>query len=337
MRAALWVAAMAIAAPALADSTFYTSMLRRGIADYEQGQYVKATRELQLGAFGLLDDIPAYETAQMYLVMASTKLQKSEDARAAATRFVNAERVVASYRGIVVDASLRREFEQALPHLLTNSQLASVASLAPIVIRGAKSWSEVGDFYSDIRTRRRLSLDETATLFVALVESGRLADAAGMRPILPAAVSSSPAIAQQIARVAAPTTPSPMASASNGMTASEITLQLRDANKAIAEARFGEARQIFVRLSQNLTNRRDLDLEIARGLHRTSAFRESTAVYQRFYPLRRGEEQHMFTEAVNRYELGDVNTARTLLRTALPALASLPELALYRGRIERGS
>ena len=44
----------------------------------------------------------------------------------------------------------------------------------------------------------------------------------------------------------------------------------------------------------------------------------------------------MFIEAVNRYELGDVATARTLLKSALPALAPAAEVALYRPRIERG-
>ena len=77
-------------------------------------------------------------------------------------------------------------------------------------------------------------------------------------------------------------------------------------------------------------------LEIARGLHRTSALRESSAVYQRLYPLQRGEEQHMFCEAVNRYELGDLPTARVFIGRALSGLSRTPELSLYLPRIESG-
>jgi hypothetical protein len=162
---------------------------------------------------------------------------------------------------------------------------------------------------------------------------------AGMRTLLPASVISSPAIATQIARVPAPPpiTPPSMASASNAPSPADISTQLREANKAINEARFTPARQIYLRLAQQLTTRRDLNLEIARGLHRVSALRESTAVYQRLYPLASGEETHMVAEAVNRYELGDLPAARTLLDRALPASPAAPELAFYRSRIEHGS
>jgi hypothetical protein len=45
---------------------------------------------------------------------------------------------------------------------------------------------------------------------------------------------------------------------------------------------------------------------------------------------------HMFYEAVNRYELGELNVARTLLKRALPALPASREVLLYRPKIESG-
>jgi hypothetical protein len=113
-----------------------------------------------------------------------------------------------------------------------------------------------------------------------------------------------------------------------------VNAQLRDAEKAITEARFGAARQIYLKLSRQPSLPRAATLEIARGLHRTSALKESTALYQKLYPLQRGEEQHMFAEAVNRYELGDGTNARLLLGRALSGLSRTPELSLYLSRIE---
>jgi len=80
---------------------------------------------------------------------------------------------------------------------------------------------------------------------------------------------------------------------------------------------------------------REIALGVARGLSQTAAFRESSAVYQKLYPLRAGEEQHMFYEAVNRYEMGDYAIARKLLERALPSLPKTRDVELYRNRIER--
>jgi hypothetical protein len=325
------------ATSAIAQTSFYTDLLHRGTADYEHGQYANAVRELRLASFGLLEDIPSYETAQIYIALASAKTNQLNEARAAAVKLINAERVAPSYRTLPIDSSLRHDFEELLPKISTNEDLAAVPSMALVVVRGAKNWKDIADLYADIRTRRRLAYDEMATLFVAYVELGRIADAAGMRALLPAPVLSSPSIANQLTKVPAPPaiTPPAMASPTNTAAQTDAANLMRDANKAISEARFGAARQIYLRLAQQLTAKRDVNLEIARGLHRVSALRESTAVYQKLYPLKGGEEVHMLAEAVNRFELGDITEARTLLSRAVTALPAGPELTLYRGLIER--
>jgi hypothetical protein len=213
--------------------------------------------------------------------------------------------------------------------------MAALPALSPIVLRGSKSATEIIDLYTDVRTRRRLTNDETASLFNAFVQAGRISEAAGMRALLTPAVLASPAIAASLAKVPAPAASAPMIS-SGGNGTGDVNAQLREADKAVTEARFGAARQIYLKLSRQPNQPRPTALEIARGLHRTSALKESSALYQRFYPLQKGEEPHMFAEAVNRYELGDAATARVLLGRAFPGLSRTTELSFYLPRIESG-
>ena len=315
-------------------SSFYTDMLHRGVVTYEKGQLPRAADQLRIAAFGLVDDIPQYETAQLYLILIGDKLHHPEDARQAAQKLAAAERIQTSYMSLPVDSSVRRGVEQLLPTLLTAEELATVPSLSAIAVRGTKNWNEVADLYSDVRTHRRLTNEEDGALLSAFVQSGRLNDAAGLRALLPPAVVSSPSLASTLARVPAqiPGATSSPAPPTGGDAAS----QLAEGEKALGEARFGAARQIYLRLSQQTALSRTTALAVARGLHRVSALKESTALYQRLYPLKAGEEQHMFAEAVNRYELGDLPTARVLVGRALSGLTRTPEVSFYLPRLESG-
>lgn len=322
--------------PAAADAPpFYTTMLERALAAYAKGDYPKAADQFRIAAFGLIDDVPQYELAEVHLLLLADRLKRPADAQLAARRFAAAERVEAAYATLKIDPAMRHDFEELLPTLLTPEQMATLPSLSPLALRGAKSPNEVIALYADVRTLRRLTNDENASLFNALVQTGRINDAAGMRALLSPAVLSNPSIAPSLARVPAPANGTPMVSAANG-SGGDVSAQLREADKAVSEARFGAARQIYLRLSKQPSPPRAVALDVARGLHRTSALKESSTVYQRLYPLQRGEEQHMFFEAVNRYELGDVTTARVLIGRALSGLSRTPELSLYLPRIESG-
>lgn len=328
----------AVVSTAIADAPpFYSAMLQRGIVAFDKGENAHALELLRIAGFGMIDEIPLYETAQVYIVLAAEKLHNPDEAQAAARKFAAAEHVAASYASLNLDAALRHDFERVMPTLLTQEQMAALPSLSPIALRGAKNWNEVIDLYTEVRTRRRLTNDETATLFNALVQAGRINDAAGMRSLLTPALLSSPGMAASLAKVPAQAgnTPAMTSGGTNG--SGDVNAQLKEADRAISEAHFGTARQIYLKLSaQVASSSRALALEIARGLHRTSALKESSTLYQRLYPLQKGEEQHMVAEAVNRYELGDLPTARLLLGRALTGSSRTPELSLYLPRIESG-
>ncbi len=99
------------------------------------------------------------------------------------------------------------------------------------------------------------------------------------------------------------------------------------------EGKILAARQIYTRLAQTEGLPRTTSLDVAKGLNQTSAWRESSASYQKLMPFRSGEELHQFYEAVNKYELGDVNSARDLMTRALPALPVTRETSLYKAKI----
>jgi len=113
----------------------------------------------------------------------------------------------------------------------------------------------------------------------------------------------------------------------------DVNSKIAEAQKYLNEGRILAARDIYLQMSQAPALSRAQTLAIAMGLSHTSAWRESSAIYQRVFPLKSGEEMHMFYEAVNCYERGDVATARELLQRAGAALPATREVALYRSRI----
>src|SRR4051812_13315840 len=88
-------AALCVMSPMLRAATndFYLTLLQRGISHVNAGSYEAGSKELRVAAFGLVDDIPRFEIAQVYLALASEKLNREPDARHAAQRVLAAERI----------------------------------------------------------------------------------------------------------------------------------------------------------------------------------------------------------------------------------------------------
>ncbi len=93
------------------------------------------------------------------------------------------------------------------------------------------------------------------------------------------------------------------------------------------------ARSELRRIAQIPNLQRSERQTLARALSQTALYAESSAQYRKTYPLKAGEESHMFYEAVNRYELADYSLARQLITRAMPALPQTPAILAYRDRI----
>jgi len=363
------VATLMLAAAGARADDFYAARMQRGITNYQRGNYAQAASDFRIAAFGLLDSPADYETALIYGALANWKLDRKGEATQAAEKIVTVERVAPVYAKLSLPAGLREELESVLPKVLRPEQLRRAPSLAPLASRstaappppapqppattrsspmsllqsgdeaGARAlaeqiiaddyanavaqtvlgilagrrgdWAGVVEHYSVVRTRRRLTGDENNTFYMGLIRTGRTADAAGLEKIS----GLQPFVAKA-------TSPTPAA-------------LLAEAERTLREGRIVPARDAYRRLAATPNLPREAALAIARGLFQTAAYRESSAQYQKLYPLHSGEEVDMFYEAVNRYELGDYAIARKLLARALPALPRTRDVELYRGRIER--
>jgi tetratricopeptide (TPR) repeat protein len=460
-----------IAVPVLAQN-FYETRFQSGVVDFNRGAYARAADELRVAAFGRVDDIPGYISAEVYLAVTNDRLEHAEDARLAALKVLQAERITPSYAALKLPPDVRASFEQLLPALLTREQLASVpvfahlAPQAPAVQSGAprgsrqkaivptpskrpnvavtapkeddkvdqktpqpaldygrlaleraaagdeagarryadlafatddtnvnahtalaqigrahSSWSDVAEHYAVVRTRRRLTADETAAYLIALAKTGRVADALGVRrtasnavlarsdvretlqtlepkpapqpvpqpqPVAPQPIAPQP-VAPQPQPVAPSPVPIPQPPPPSRVTPSPVPLpvppesaaadnepvadQIAAAERLVGAGNIVGARTELRRIA-TLPNLQRADRQsLARALSQTALYAESSAQYRKTYPLKAGEETHMFYEAVNRYELGDYGLARQLITRALPALPQTPAILAYRDRI----
>jgi tetratricopeptide (TPR) repeat protein len=454
------------AVPVLAQS-FYEARFQSGLVDFNRGAYARAADELRVAAFGRVDDIPSYITAEIYLAVTNDRLEHAEDARLAALKVLQAERITPSYAALKLPPDVRASFEQLLPALLTRDQLSNVpafahlANQAPGVQSGAprpsrqtaivptptkrpnvavtapkednkvdtqppqpaldygrlalervaagdeagarryanlafasddtnpnahaalaqigrahNAWSDVAEHYAIVRTRRHLTDDETAAYLIALIRIGRVADAMGVRrtasnavlarpdvrealqsiepkpapqplasqpvapqpvapqpqPVAPAPVPRSQPQPQPPAPVPAPVVPAPVPqeiAPSNESVADQIAAAERMVAAGNIVGARTELRRIALLPNLQRTDRQSL----ARSLSQTALYAESSAQYRKTYPLKAGEESHMFYEAVNRYELGDYSLAKQLITRALPALPQTPAILAYHDRI----
>jgi hypothetical protein len=256
------------------------------------------------------------------------------------------------------EAGGRRNADMALA--IDDSNANAHAALAQIG-RSHNAWNDVAEHYAVVRTRRRLTDTEIGDYFVALVNTGRTADAMGVRRSLPASVLSRPDVRvaiQTIDPTPAPRTvtmqpsptpapapryvapapapaPEPVAPAPSPVDSSSLTIseQIAASDRMLAAGNIVGARTELRRIAALPNVPRADRLALARTLSQTALYAESSAQYRKAYPLKAGEESHMFYEAVNRYELGDFGLARQLITRALPALPQTPAILSYRDRI----
>lgn len=424
-----------------APGSFYLDLYQRGLANVKAGHDQEAVKQLRIAAFGLVDSLPEYEIAYLNVAVLSAKLHQKEDARMAAHKIVQAERIAPTYAGLTVDAATRSAFEKLAPSLLEPDQLAElpigknqpmrvvqmVMPESPLVAE-AKPLAEAKPAAIETKpvpvavqpkpvavaeATKPLPVDAKPKVTVAKpvpVETSPKATVAEAKPVAveakpkptvaeskplppdakqrvtvaeakpkaappaakpvaaeanasaaPAPKPQAPAPAKVAVAAQQPTLPpadpaieitrgprpmdiqdqhiSPLMAAarhqpSESAIATDIPGMLAAAERMLNEGKILAARQSYLRLASYDGLRRNDILEIARGLNHTSAWRESSAEYAKVFPLQRGEEPHMFCEAVNRYEIGDYRTARELLARALPGIPATREVALYRSKIE---
>src|SRR5207253_7304089 len=92
--------------------------------------WTKAANELRIAAFGSISDMTQYQTAQVYLTVVSSRLGREDDARSAASKALQAERISPVYTKAPIDPATRQAFEQLLPKLLTADRYAGLTAFS---------------------------------------------------------------------------------------------------------------------------------------------------------------------------------------------------------------
>jgi tetratricopeptide (TPR) repeat protein len=305
-----------VSAVPLVAQSFYDARFDSGLSDFNRSQYASAVDALRVAAFGYVDDIARYETAEIYLALANDKLDRDGDARLAAAKIVQAEQIRPSYSSLSLPASVRTTFNALLPALISRDELARIPAFAGLS--------------SENITPRRSSTKvpmplKTPNVAVTVGKKGENPEPPPAHPQTAAPVPLPPPIALPLpAPVQSPPPPAPPAS---------VIEQVAAADRMVAAGNVVGARAELRRIAANPNLQRDERQALARSLSQAALYAESSAQYRKTYPLKPGEESHMFYEAVNRYELGDYRLARDLITRALPALPQTPEILAYRDRI----
>jgi hypothetical protein len=105
---------------------FYASLLKRGVDHVTTGAYEAGAGELKLAAFGLVDSLEMYQTAEIYLAIASQHLNRETQTRAAATRVCAAERIEPHYAKLALPETVRKEFDAIAQKVLTATQFETL-------------------------------------------------------------------------------------------------------------------------------------------------------------------------------------------------------------------
>ena len=290
---------------AAATNDFYGTLLQRGIAHVNAGSFEAGARELRIAAFGLVDNIPQFEVAQIYLAIASEKLGREADARHASQRVLAAERIEPRYASLQIDAATHDAFERVVNRILTSDQVAilhtrPVTSPAPSPI--------------------------TAT------------DSVPHPQPQPRVQPPAPIVPQPVAPITpkpvAPPTPRSPAPIVAAPTSIDVSKRLTDADFALMHNELSRARAIY----REVVDVSPLDhaslIRIAEGAYRSRDFATAIRAFERAGAFRKGEEPYRYYLAVSLYETGRFAAAKRELAAALPFIEITPDVQRYRVKIE---
>ena len=304
----MWLSAFAlvttIASAASADE-FYDRLYNRGLAQFAESNYAGAYSSLKLAAFGLLDDIRRFETAEVHMCVAALRLRHEDDARFAAQRVVAGERISRQYASLPLPDAVRKEFDAAATRLLTAEQLA--------VLRAAG----------------------TATARSPQPQPTQPAPRTIDIKIPPPVIVPAPAPAPTPQPRTQPPAPQPKPAQPPAQPPARATSDvLADADRALNSGDLDAARTLYRSAIEGPQVSHGAALRAAEGLYRARDFAGAIRAFERAGAIGAGEEQYHFYYAVALYENGRYAAAKRELRAALPFIEATPDVARYRDKIE---
>lgn len=307
---ALLFVAMATYTPvvvAASANDFYVELLRRGVSEVEAGRHESAVTPLRLAAFGLIDSVEHYQTAQAYLVVALDRLNQSEPARQAALRIVAAEKVEPRFASLAMPDDIRTAFTASVKKLLSAADASALLTPSSAPATPAK---------------------RTATPQKPAVEP---ASGQAVEKPAPAPPSTAPATTRKPEPSKAP--PKPAAPAPK-KPAIDVPARLTAGERTLIGGNLADARKIYRELLAAGGHDHATWIRVAEGLYRSRDFAGVLTAFQHVGPLRPGEEAYRYYIAVAYYENGQFDQARRELAAVLPFIEVTPDVERYRQKID---
>lgn len=318
------------AAPAFAATTsdFYLTLLKRGISDVDAGRYDIAVTPLRLSAFGLIESIEHYETAQTYLAIAFDKLGQQEQAREAAHRLVAAERVERRFASLTIPQATRGAFDAVARKVLSAADVASltappkpgsVVSPPPATITAKPAVQK-----PPVVQKPALSNPPATTTTTA---------PAPAKPVVPPPATTKPAN-PPATKPATTTITAPAPTPAPAPARIDVVSRLAAADRALLAANLTDARRAY----KDVLDAPGVDhatyIRVGEGFYRARDFANALTAFQRAGAFRSGEEAYRYYVAVAAYETGDYDRARREMAAALAFIEITPDVQRYRTKIE---
>jgi outer membrane biosynthesis protein TonB len=343
------IALFASSAFAASGDEFYDRLYARGVAQFNEGNYAAAYNSLKIGAFGYLENIPRFQTAEIYMTVAASRLRRDPDARAAAVRVVAAERIERRYASLSLPAEVRKEFEDVARKLLTADAFATLKGGG--TVRPPQPQPQAPPKTTEI------TIPAPVIVSPPQPQPSRPAPAPPPRVIPPAPQPQPQTKPVQPAPV--PTTPAPVPTQPRPVPAAPAPVQsqprpaqplpqpqpqparpssdvgaLADADRAINRGDLASARLLYRAILDAPQISHATALRVAEGLYRTRDFAGAIRAFERAGAIGNGEEQYPYYYAVALYESGRYGGAKREMRAALPFIEVTPDVERYRVKIE---
>jgi tetratricopeptide (TPR) repeat protein len=347
----LTVVMVVAAAPALAASTsdFYMTLLRRGISEVDAGRYDTAVTPLRLSAFGLIESIEHYETAQTYLTIAFDKLGEQDHAREAAHRLVAAERVERKFSSLALPQATRTAFETVARKVLSAADVnALTAPVKPgtsttpppatITAKPAPSTPApvqkppVAPATTKPVIPPPAATTTTTTTAPATKPANPPTNPPATKPITPpqtATTTTKPAATNPAPATTKPVVPQPAP-----QPRVDVPARLAAGDRALLTANLADARRAYKEVLDAPGIDHATYIRVGEGFYRARDFANALTAFQRAGTFRSGEEAYHYYIAVAAYETGDYDRARRELAAALPHIELTDDVQRYRAKIE---
>ena len=324
----LLVATASVPLWAATPTDFYVDLLKRGVADVEAGRNESAVVPLRLAAFGLIDSIEHYQTAQAYLVVAHDRLNQPEAAREAANRIVAAERIERKFAALRLPETIRSAFTTSAKKILPATDMAVLTAPPAAAPKPITPQPQ-----AQPQTSAKVPQGD-ATKKPVVESPSRPVDE---KPATTPASTSSTTRRPEDSTTPKTTPPKPTPPAPKPAPvkpAIDVPARLAAGERTLVAANLADARKIYRELLEAGGHDHATWIRVAEGLYRSRDFGGALTAFQSVGTLRPGEEAYRYYIAVASYETGQYDRAKRELAAALPFIEITPDVQRYRAKID---